>query len=194
MDDENNKEVDKRGPYNKNYNINQLLTLTLLFENDEFWLSTVQLADISGRKHKHVLEDVRRDLLEGVVELKQELQLEDKKVAFLGFEKIILPLSNTDKKIVERCCEIQPFYKLRVPTVGNKELKDVMPIYGDDNRFGIIDAINNIKVKEDVYIDEKNRKQKMFLLNDRAALVCLLRYSLAVRIYVANLFLEQKNF
>nr|DAL05468.1 MAG TPA: hypothetical protein [Caudoviricetes sp.] len=194
MDDENNKEVDKRGPYNKNYNINQLLTLTLLFENDEFWLSTVQLADISGRKHKHVLEDVRRDLLEGVVELKQELQLEDKKVAFLGFEKIILPLSNTDKKIVKRCCEIQPFYKLRVPTVGNKELKDVMPIYGDDNRFGIIDAINNIKVKEDVYIDEKNRKQKMFLLNDRAALVCLLRYSLAVRIHIANLFLEQKNF
>ena len=58
-----NKENNKRGKYNENYNLEALEKLHLIMEDKDYWMTSLQLAEVSGRNHKHVLEDIRRDLI-----------------------------------------------------------------------------------------------------------------------------------
>ena len=56
------KNNNKRGKYNEKYNLDALAHLDLIMEDKDYWMSSVQLAKISGRDHFHVLDDIRRDL------------------------------------------------------------------------------------------------------------------------------------
>lgn len=55
------KANNKRGKYNEKYNLEALSHLDLIMEDKDYWMTSLQLAKVSGRKHKHVLEDIRRD-------------------------------------------------------------------------------------------------------------------------------------
>ena len=59
MSNQNNK----RGKYNEKYNLNALEKLHLIMEDKDYWMTSLQLAEVSGRRHSHVLEDIRRDLI-----------------------------------------------------------------------------------------------------------------------------------
>lgn len=57
------KTNNKRGKYNENYNLEALEKLHLIMEDKDYWMTSLQLAEVSGRRHSHVLEDIRRDLI-----------------------------------------------------------------------------------------------------------------------------------
>ena len=57
------EEDNKRGKYNEKYNLEALEKLHLIMEDKDYWMTSLQLAEISGRRHSHVLEDIRRDLI-----------------------------------------------------------------------------------------------------------------------------------
>ena len=63
------KEDNKRGKYNEKYNLEALEKLHLIMEDKDYWMTSLQLADVSGRNHRHVLEDIRRDLIDKNEEL-----------------------------------------------------------------------------------------------------------------------------
>ena len=56
------KENNKRGKYNEKYNLEALEKLHLIMEDKDYWMTSLQLAEVSGRRHKHVLRDIERDL------------------------------------------------------------------------------------------------------------------------------------
>ena len=56
------KENNKRGKYNETYDLKALNNLNLIMEDKEYWMTSLQLAEISGRNHFHVLRDIERDL------------------------------------------------------------------------------------------------------------------------------------
>ena len=58
-----NKENNKRGKYNENFNLEALAHLYLIMEDKDYWMSSRQLSEISGREHFHVLDDIKRDLI-----------------------------------------------------------------------------------------------------------------------------------
>lgn len=49
--------------YNQYFNLETLAHLDLIMEDKEYWMTSLQLADISGRLHKNVLQDIERDLI-----------------------------------------------------------------------------------------------------------------------------------
>lgn len=48
--------------YNQYFNLEALAHLDLIMEDKEYWMTSLQLAEISGRLHKNVLQDIERDL------------------------------------------------------------------------------------------------------------------------------------
>lgn len=48
--------------YNQYFNLETLAHLDLIMEDKEYWMTSLQLAEISGRLHKNVLQDIERDL------------------------------------------------------------------------------------------------------------------------------------
>ena len=49
--------------YNQYFNLEALAHLDLIMEDKEYWMTSLQLAEISGRLHKNVLQDIERDLI-----------------------------------------------------------------------------------------------------------------------------------
>ena len=48
--------------YNQYFNLEALAHLDLIMEDKEYWMTSLQLSEISGRLHKNVLQDIERDL------------------------------------------------------------------------------------------------------------------------------------
>ena len=65
-----NKENNKRGKYNENYNLEALEKLHLIMEDKDYWMTSLQLAEVSGRNHDKVMRDIRRDIVDKVQELR----------------------------------------------------------------------------------------------------------------------------
>ena len=74
MDNDDNK----RGKYNEKYDLNALNNLNLIMEDKEYWMTSLQLAEISGRNHFHVLRDIDRDLNDVEIMKTQYIDKEDK--------------------------------------------------------------------------------------------------------------------
>lgn len=49
--------------YNQYFNLEALAHLDLIMEDKEYWMTSLQLAEVSGRLHKNVLQDIERDLI-----------------------------------------------------------------------------------------------------------------------------------
>lgn len=47
-------------------NSNALEKLNLLIKDEDVWLSSLDLAEISGREHRNVIRDINRDILDGI--------------------------------------------------------------------------------------------------------------------------------
>lgn len=63
----------KRGKYNEKYDLNALKKLNLIMEDKEYWMTSLQLAKISGREHDKVMRDIRRDIVDRVLKLREYL-------------------------------------------------------------------------------------------------------------------------
>ena len=68
-----NDDSSKRGKYNEKYDLNALKKLNLIMEDKEYWMTSLQLAKISGREHDKVMRDIRRDIVDKVVNLREYL-------------------------------------------------------------------------------------------------------------------------
>ena len=49
--------------YNQYFNLEALAHLDLIMEDKEYWMTSLQLAEISGRLHYNVIADIERDLI-----------------------------------------------------------------------------------------------------------------------------------
>lgn len=81
------KENNKRGKYNENFNLEALESLHLIMEDKDYWMSSRQLAEISGREHFHVLDDIERDLINKNEELTKTLDDVSNESKFRGIVK-----------------------------------------------------------------------------------------------------------
>lgn len=68
-----NDDSSKRGKYNEKYDLNALKKLNLIMEDKEYWMTSLQLAKISGREHDKVMRDIRRDIVDKVLNLREYL-------------------------------------------------------------------------------------------------------------------------
>lgn len=64
------KENNKRGKYNEKYDLEALEKLHLIMEDKDYWMTSLQLAEVSGRNHDKVMRDIRRDIVDKVQELR----------------------------------------------------------------------------------------------------------------------------
>ena len=133
--------------YNQYFNLEALAHLDLIMEDKEYWMTSLQLAEISGRLHFNVLNDVERDLL-----IKKEI------------------------------------YENKINSIGNDELTDLK--FQVSAKESILDGLNQIKIKEDVYKDSSGKENKYYKLNRNAALFCLARYNFLTQVYVNKRFLD----
>lgn len=60
-------------------NLKALEELELMYDSQDYWISSIQLAIISGRKHYHVLRDIRRD-----IEIAREIENNIKDASNIG--------------------------------------------------------------------------------------------------------------
>lgn len=67
------KENNKRGKYNEKYNLEALAHLEFILDDTEYWMTSLQLAKISGREHRHVREDIRRDIIGKLQDLRYDI-------------------------------------------------------------------------------------------------------------------------
>lgn len=67
------KTNNKRGKYNEKYDLNALNNLNLIMEDKEYWMTSLQLAKISGREHDKVMHDIKRDVVDRVLKLKENI-------------------------------------------------------------------------------------------------------------------------
>jgi hypothetical protein len=177
----------------KSYNLAQLRLLELIYTKDDVWISSTQMASISGRQHKNVLKDIRKDMIEGIVKLKKDLDVFDKKIVYGKYERYLETLNEKDWKVIDSMLEKHPEFMAQVFIAGDKQNINCQPKIEMDDRFILIDSINKLKLIERTYKDAQGRSYIMYLLNDRAALVCLMRYSLAIRLAVVDKFLDTRN-
>ena len=132
--------------YNQYFNLESLAHLDLIMEDKEYWMTSLQLAELSGRRHPDVLRDIRRDLI-----VKKDL-----------YEDMLK--------------------KMR--TKG-----DVSKFAQCSNDF-LIEELDQVKIKEETYFNNKGRSQTLYKLNRLSALFCLSRYNFLVQIRVNALFLR----
>lgn len=171
-----------------NYNISQLKMMELIKMNGDIWISSLQLAAISGRDHKNVMRDIRRDIIEGLVQLKKDLDVFDKKIVYEEHERYLLKLDEKDWAKIDEKLQTNPEFITQV--FETKRTENNHSLIENDERFFIIDSINKIKLKSTTYTDTTGRKINMFILNDRAATLCLMRYSIAVRVVIMDKFIN----
>lgn len=131
----------KRVKYNDYVDKKALATLELILEDKNYWMSSVQLAELSGRRHDNVMSDIKRDLIDKISSIHRDTRRDLLKFQEMSSERI----NNILDKYV---------YKITY------------------------------------YKDKYNRKNKMYLLNRHASLLCLARYNTLIQMTVNYLFLE----
>ena len=95
-----NKENNKRGKYNEKYNLEALAHLEFLLDDKEYWMTSLQLAKISGREHRHVKRDIKHDIIEKVSYTKKLIHETDVyKFGHMSKELILSDLDNYEVRI-----------------------------------------------------------------------------------------------
>ena len=90
----------KRGKYNEKYNLDALAHLEFILEDKEYWMTSLQLAEISGRQHKHVKRDIKHDIIEKVRHTKNLIHETDgSKFGHMSKEQILSDLDNYEVRI-----------------------------------------------------------------------------------------------
>lgn len=72
--------------------------MKLIIDDEDYWVTSLQLAEISGRQHKHVLRDIERDVRERKDELLEVLKSDLTAVDILGQPKFGLTFKETLRK------------------------------------------------------------------------------------------------
>lgn len=156
----------ERKYYNLYYNKVTLKKLNLLIEDNEVWLSSLQLAEISGRKHSHVLRDITRDIYALYMNLSYTIPEVYEDILNKGWTKTF-PGSNVNLTEYINDTE-QAFEKHNVDIF----YRDIM---------------NSIKYKTKIRLTTGGRFE-YYLLNNEAAIMCTMRYSPIIRAHVSGLF------
>lgn len=95
-----NKENNKRGKYNEKYNLEALAHLEFILDDKEYWMTSLQLAKISGREHRHVKRDIKHDIIEKVSYTKKLIHETDvSKFGHMSKELILSDLDNYEVRI-----------------------------------------------------------------------------------------------
>lgn len=94
------KENNKRGKYNEKYNLEALAHLEFILDDKEYWMTSLQLAKISGREHRHVKRDIKHDIIEKVSYTKKLIRETDvSKFGHMSKELILSDLDNYEVRI-----------------------------------------------------------------------------------------------
>lgn len=83
-----NKENNKRGKYNDYVNESALSTLNLIMEDKEYWMSSRQLSELSGRRHDNVVNDIKRDLIDRITNIRRDIRRDSLKFQEMSNERI----------------------------------------------------------------------------------------------------------
>lgn len=163
----------ERAKYNTYYNKTALETLNLIIENDDIWLSSIDLANISNREHRNVLRDIERDILS-------------------IYDHLGLHSPSLDKKLRN----LRTLTKTEIGSNG---------IQSDDVLTKIINEVNelvsgneddfDVRILKEIKVEARHRltergRFRYYILNRKASLMCLMRYSPVVRAYISDLFLD----
>ena len=90
----------KRGKYNEKYNLEALAHLEFILDDKEYWMTSLQLAKISGREHRHVKRDIKHDIIEKVSYTKKLIHETDvSKFGHMSKELILSDLDNYEVRI-----------------------------------------------------------------------------------------------
>ena len=114
-------------------------------------MTSLQLAEISGRLHKNVLQDIERDLI-----IKKEI-----------YENKIKELNTEEDSKNDNRVKFQYYAK-----------------------YFVINAFDDIKIKKEVYFNNRGRKDSYYKLNRNATLLCLARYNFITQVCVNKRFLD----
>jgi len=87
------KTNNKRGKYNNYVNKKALSTLNLIMEDKEYWMTSLQLAELSGRDHRNVKRDIKRDVLDKINDTKISLEKDVLKFEHMFKEQISTDLN-----------------------------------------------------------------------------------------------------
>ena len=164
----------ERPGYNSYYNKTVLETLDLIIENDDVWLSSIELANISGRNHKHVLRDIERDILSIYDHLGLHSPTLDDNLRKLRDVSNFGPVTKETQSDDD---------------VLTKIIHEVNDIISDNDDKFDEDVLKGMKVKTKYRLTDRGRF-RYYLLNREVSLMCLMRYSPVVRVYVSNLFFK----
>lgn len=167
------KRKERAKKYNTYYNKTALETLDLLIEKDDVWFSSIDLSNISGRNHFHVLRDVERDILSIYDNLGLHSPSLDKKLRNL----------RTLTKTEIGSNEIQS------DDILTKIINEVNELISDNEDDFDKEVLNDVKIETRYRLTEGGRF-RYYILNRQATLMCLMRYSPVVRAYVSNLFFK----
>lgn len=167
------KRKERASKYNTYYNKTALETLDLLIEKDDVWLSSIDLANISGRNHFHVLRDIERDVLSIYDHLGLHSPTLDAKLRNLR--------SSSNFGLGSK--GTQSDYML------TKIINEVNELVSDNEDDFDMKILKDMTVETRYRITEGGRFN-YYLLNRQASLMCLIRYSPVVRAYVSNLFFK----
>lgn len=167
------KRKEKRESYNTFYNKEILSTLNLLIEDGDIWLSSLQLAEVSGRPHKHVLRDIERD----VISIYESLSYTNEK-AYAILKKHL----NSAKRLTKIGQGLDTMREF---------IKKMNGVFQESEEYDNFDKdiIESIDVKTKIR-KTIGGKYEYYLLNRQVALMCLMRYSPVIRIHVSNLFFK----
>lgn len=159
----------ERRYYNLFYDKAMLKKLNLLIEDNEVWLSSLQLAKISGRQHKHVLRDITRDIYALYMNLSYTIPEVYEDVLSKGWTKTF-PGSNS-VNLTEYIDDTEQAFEKHNVDIFYREI------------------VNSIKYKTKIRLTSGGRYE-YYLLNNEAAIMCTMRYSPMIRAHVSGLFLK----
>ena len=164
------KRKERAKKYNTYYNKTALETLDLLIEKDDVWLSSIDLANISGRNHFHVLRDIERDILSIYDHLGLHSPTLDAKLRNLR--------SSSNFGLGSKGTQSDDML--------TKIINEVNELVSDNEDDFDMKILKDMTVETRYRITEGGRFN-YYLLNRQASLMCLIRYSPVVRAYVSNL-------
>lgn len=167
------KRKERAKKYNTYYNKTALETLDLLIEKDDVWLSSIDLANISGRNHFHVLRDIERDILSIYDHLGLHSPTLDAKLRNLR--------SSSNFGLGSKGTQSDDML--------TKIINEVNELVSDNEDDFDMKILKDMTVETRYRITEGGRFN-YYLLNRQASLMCLIRYSPVVRAYVSNLFFK----
>lgn len=163
----------ERAKYNTYYNKTVLETFNLLIEHGNVWFSSIDLANISGRNHRHVLRDIERDILQIYDNLGLHSPLLDAKLRNLRTK----PKTEISSNEIQR------------DDILTRIVNEVNELISDNEDDFDKEVLSDIKVETRYRLTEGGRF-RYYVLNRQATFMCLMRYSPVVRAYVSNLFFK----